>query len=100
MAISRQQLIGLLETAREPLRQVLADRGLPRDKADAFLDEAIPVIRAVFAADRPADPESLPELNVARPLHLRYAPPDPLEPLHWDNTERYLKKMAQLGYTL
>jgi hypothetical protein len=98
-----EQLIGLLETAREPLRQVLADRDLPRDKADAFLDEAIPVIRAVFAADRPgADPENLPELNVARPLHPRYAPPDPLEPLHWEvpNTERYLKKMAQLGYTL
>ena len=81
---------------------MLADRDLPRDKADAFLDEAI---LSFARCSRPIDrstPRIYPELNVARPPHPRYAPPDPLEPLHWEvpNTERYLKKMAQLGYTL
>lgn len=96
------QLISLMETAVAALRELLEAKDLPGAAADAFMATAGPIIRERFEDGAELDPDGLPELSVVRPLHPRYAPDDPLEPLPWRaaNTGRYLKKMAQLGYTL
>lgn len=97
------QLIGLIDAARSALKDLVATKGLPESKADEFVDKAIETIRKEgLSAGCKFDTERLPELNVVRPLHPRFAPEDPLEPLPWQvaNTERYLNKMAALGYTI
>jgi len=97
-----EQLIQLIKTSRVALRQTLADGGTVTDKVDEFVEKVQPVIRDFFARESTLSAEDLPELSVVRPLHPRFAPPDPLEPLPWEvrDTARYLKKMAQLGYTI
>lgn len=96
------QLTGLLETQGPALKEMLAEAGRDGAAVDAFVERAASVIRNVLASSLSVDDGSLPELHVVRPLHPRYAPPDPLEPLHWEvpNPAGYRKKMAKLGYTL
>jgi hypothetical protein len=45
-------------------------------------------------------PEDPPELDAARPLYPRFAPPEALQPLPWEvrDTARGLKKKAQRGF--
>lgn len=97
-----QQLIDLLGSQGAGLEPLLRNKGADVAALGRFLDESFTVIREVFETKLDVDGETLPELQVVRPIHPRYAPPDPLEPLHWEvpNTARYLKKMANLGYTL
>jgi len=97
-----EQLVGLLEAGRRAFQESLREKGIPETPVDAFVDRAAPIIRKVFATEMAMDADQLPELHVARPLHPRFAPVDPLEPLPWQvpDTQRYLKKMAQLGYTI
>jgi hypothetical protein len=96
------QLVGLIEAGRAALKNFAREKGLPEAPVDAFINRAVPVIQQALATQTMVDGEELPELHVARPLHPRFAPVDPLEPLPWQvtDTQRYLKKMAQLGYTI
>jgi hypothetical protein len=96
------QLAGLIEAGRGALKNFAREKALPEAPVDAFVNRAVPVIEEALATELALDAEELPELHVARPLHPRFAPVDPLEPLPWQvsDTQRYLKKMAQLGYTI
>src|SRR5579864_1423046 len=75
-----EQLTKLPATSREALKTVLADKGLDTEKVDPFIAQGTAVIRDFFTRNATVSPEELPELNVARPLRPRFAPPDPLEP--------------------
>lgn len=96
------QLIALLGSATQAFEELLAARGADAAKVRPFVDIASKTIAQVADAGLTIAEEELPELVGARPIHPRYAPVDPLEPLHWQvaNPERYLTKMRKLGYTL
>jgi hypothetical protein len=96
------QLIALLGSATQAFEELLAGRSLDAAKVRPFVDIASKVIAQVADTGLTIAEEDLPELAGARPIHPRYAPVDPLEPLHWQvaNPERYLTKMRKLGYTL
>jgi hypothetical protein len=96
------QLIALLGSATQAFEKLLAGRGADATKVRPFVDIASKTIAQVADAGLTIAEEELPELVGARPIHPRYAPVDPLEPLHWQvaNPERYLTKMRKLGYTL
>lgn len=97
-----KQLDDLIDSSRDALKTILSDRRGDISAVDTFIGRSTSVIREVFETLPLMNDDDLPELNVARPLHPRFAPVDPLEPLPWQvpDTEHYLKKMALLGYTL
>jgi hypothetical protein len=97
-----KQLVALIESSKNTLCELVKEQGLPEKAVDDFVTTANRVITKVLQESISVGETEIPELNVARPLHPRYAPIDPLEPLHWEvpDPSRYLKKMAQLGYTL
>lgn len=96
------QLINLLKAVRVAVSAVWVKDGISAESVDRFIETAIAVISDLAKNPLEPDDEDLPELRVARPLHPRYAPVDPLEPLPWEveNLERYQRKMVRLGYTL
>jgi hypothetical protein len=96
------QLAGLLEAVKSSASDAWAAEGISAATVGTFVDTAVAVVNDIASTPLSLDDEILPELRVARPLHPRYAPVDPLEPLPWEveNLERYQRKMARLVYTL
>jgi hypothetical protein len=97
-----RQIIGLVDSARDALKAISEERGLSAEAIDGFIERSARVMGQVFENSVAVSEDEIPELNVARPIHPRYAPVDPLEPLHWQVADpaRYRRKMALLGYTL
>src|SRR5574340_71563 len=69
---------------------------------DEFFTRAIDAARDAFRDRLEITESSLPELDALRPLHPRFAPHDPLEPLPWvpKDPESYRRRMASLGYVI
>jgi hypothetical protein len=69
---------------------------------DAFFARTIDTVGDAFRRGIEIVDASLPELDALRPLHPRFAPHDPLEPLPWvpKNPESYRRRMASLGYVI
>lgn len=68
-----------------------------------FVDISVAVLRSPHPQHHGPSPVQLPALEeVCRPIHPRYAPVDPVEPLPWHtrNPERHFSRMKRLGYTL
>ncbi|HEX7024514.1 MAG TPA: hypothetical protein VF187_06830 [Gemmatimonadales bacterium] len=95
-----QQLARLLSLQKVGLKRLLAPE--ETQHLEAFVERALDAIQRVFAEGIEVTPEDFPELQVARPLHPRYAPVDPMEPLPWQqpDSERYLQRMIRMGYIL
>lgn len=96
------QLINLIEAVGTATASAWQNESITPEAVASFVSSAVSAIQAANRADLALGEEVLPELKVARPLHPRYAPVDPLEPLPWEvkDVERYQRKMARLGYTL
>lgn len=96
------QLIALVEALGAAAGSAWEDEGITTQAVTSFIATAVAAIRVADEKGLEPNDEDLPELKMARPLHPRYAPVDPLEPLPWEveNLERYQRKMARLGYTL
>lgn len=100
------ELITLLEAERDALAAQGAE--LPAVPAirpiaiETFFGRAIAAIGTAFDRELPIEESWLPELAEMRPLHPRFAPHDPLEPLPWQpkNPESYDRKMKGLGYVI
>lgn len=72
------------------------------DLIDAFFTRAADAVGSAFRRGIVIPDTALPELDALRPLHPRFAPHDPLEPLPWvpKNPESYRRRMASLGYVI
>lgn len=96
------QLVALLESATPALENLLAGRGADASKVRSFFAAATAAVAQAAQEGVTLAEDDLPEFATMRPIHPRYAPVDPLEPLPWQaaHPERYLAKMRNLGYTL
>jgi hypothetical protein len=97
-----EQLIRLVECQIEGIRKNIDLVNMDESFLNSFGEEVMSVIESLFSKDVLWDEEIIPELGVVRPIHPRFAPIDPLEPLPWEtkNQDRYLIKMKRLGYTI
>jgi len=104
----RDELLALVEALRralgphagtgaagEPLRRV------ERAKVDDFFQCVSDTASRSFSAALELEESVLPELS-GRPLHPRFAPYDPMEPLPWESSspDLYLRRMERLGYVI
>ena len=101
------ELIALLAAERDAIREHSGElpalpRATTRADVDAFFARVADTVGEVFRGDVEIRESFLPELDALRPLHPRFAPYDPLEPLPWvtKNPESYRRKMATLGYVI
>ena len=101
------ELTALIEAERDAVREHRGElSALPRAIApaavDAFFARTVETAGEAFRRGLEITEASLPELDALRPLHPRFAPHDPLEPLPWKpkNPESYRRKMASLGYVI
>jgi hypothetical protein len=101
------ELNALLEAERDAIREHSSEiAALPRavtpSAVDAFFARVVDTVGAAFRRGLEIAEASLPELDALRPLHPRFAPYDPLEPLPWvtKDPESYRRKMASLGYVI
>lgn len=97
-----EQLLTLLQTQRAALQALLKEKGLPQEAADPFIEAASQAFPWALSNGHTITEEILPELRVARPLHPRFAPFDPVEPLPWETADqqKWVQRMARLGYTI
>lgn len=70
--------------------------------AEAFFARVCGTIQETFRRGLRVEESSLPELGAMRPVHPRFAPFDPVEPLPWESKdpESYMTKMERLGYVI
>lgn len=101
------ELVSLLEAQRDAIRTHPGEfHALPATVTpgaiDAFFARTIDTVGDAFRRGLEIADASLPELDALRPLHPRFAPHDPLEPLPWvpKNPESYRRRMASLGYVI
>ncbi|MGH7068662.1 MAG: hypothetical protein ACREFO_01430 [Acetobacteraceae bacterium] len=101
------ELAALLEAERQAVREhsdLLKSLGATADAdtVDAFFTHAADGVRAAFGDALSIDESWLPEIDAMRPLHPRFAPHDPLEPLPWEpkDPQSYRQKMERLGYVI
>ena len=96
-----EQLARLLESQRAALGVIHS--AVDPAAIAAFITVAAAEIRSV---DAPAEEELIEAftdlIQLTRPLHPRFAPFDPVEPLPWQtrNPERHMARMRRLGYTV
>ncbi|MCC6209748.1 MAG: hypothetical protein IT513_01775 [Burkholderiales bacterium] len=99
------ELIALLQAERQAIERHRGELpALRRATAavDAFFTRTIDTVGEAFRRRLEIAESALPELDALRPLHPRFAPHDPLEPLPWvpKDPEAYRRKMASLGYVI
>ncbi|TAM59786.1 hypothetical protein EPN52_07015 [bacterium] len=104
----KPDLLELLQSLARAFQLHAADGHLPPEiialgaaETQHFFERVARVIEATF--DRVIDFQEswLPELS-GRPMHPRFAPLDPVEPLPWEpaKPELYRRRMERLGYTI
>ncbi|MGH7749417.1 MAG: hypothetical protein ACREQ5_32320, partial [Candidatus Dormibacteria bacterium] len=102
-------LLALLTAMREALTAHLGDPTLSPQFADfvngsqtdAFFGKVAHAVELTFKGAIKVDESWLPELS-GRPIHPRFAPHDPVEPLPWESRspELYARRMERLGYVI
>ena len=104
----KADLLGLIGALERAFQRHAADGNLPPEIAalgpsgiQDFFDRATRTIDATFDREIDFQESWLPELS-GRPIHPRFAPVDPIEPLPWEpaKPELYLRRMERLGYII
>ncbi|MDE2572353.1 MAG: hypothetical protein KGM44_07525 [bacterium] len=103
-----EELLALLAALRQALIAHASSGapldGLPaidRSRVESLFASAATAALAAFAGDLDIDEAWLPELG-GRPIHPRFAPYDPVEPLPWESRspDLYARRMERLGYVI
>ena len=99
------QLVQYLETQQQGIISLIETNGMlgvsPGD-VDSFFETAFDTIETFFEHSVEIDGDSLDTVEEERPVHPRFAPPDPEEPLPWrtDDPEMHKRFMQVRGFTI
>lgn len=102
---SHDQLIGYLKSQQkgiEYLSKISSDIDISVENIDSFFDTVCETIGTVFDQSIRFDDEDLSDVADSRPVHPRFAPHDPMEPLPWntDDPEKHKQFMEVRGFTI